>query len=101
MGFDIAYVYEFLCVLIFAISFYEYQFPRTVKWFNSRWYEWSSNQQQDVIDEDIVELALKLKTNSCDLSLSNIVPRDDQHRKKVYQSTIDWKNYAQKRTRTI
>ena len=30
-----------------------------------------------------VELALKLKTNSCDISVSNIVPRDDQYREKA------------------
>ena len=41
-----------------------------------------SRRQPDVIAEDIIQLALKLKTNSCDVSISNIVTRNDQYRKK-------------------
>ena len=41
------------------------------------------NNQPHVIVEDIVELTLKLRTNSWDVSLSNIVSRGGQYRKMV------------------
>ena len=43
----------------------------------------STNKQPDVISEDIVESALKLKADSCDLSDWNIVSRDSQYRKII------------------
>ena len=42
-----------------------------------------TRRQPDVIAKDIIQLALKLKTNSCDVSISNIVARNDQYRKKA------------------
>ena len=42
-----------------------------------------TRRKPDVIAEDIIQLALKLKTNSCDVSRSNIVARNDQYRKKA------------------
>ena len=42
-----------------------------------------SRRQPDVIAEDIIQLALELKANSCDVSVSNIVARNDQYRKKA------------------
>ena len=42
-----------------------------------------TRRKPDVIAEDIIQLALKLKTNSCDVSRSNIVARNDQNRKKA------------------
>ena len=51
--------------------------------FDLRSYYLSSNQTAtDVIAEDIY-LAVKLKTHSCDVSVSNIVARNGQYRKKV------------------
>ena len=40
-------------------------------------------KQQDVIADNTVELALKLKTNSCDVAVSKIVSKGNQYRKKV------------------
>ena len=37
-----------------------------------------TRRQPDVIAEDIVQLVMKLKINSCDISVSNIVGRNDQ-----------------------
>ena len=52
--------------------------------FDLRSYYLSSNQTAtDVIAEDIIYLAVKLKTHSCDVSVSNIVARNGQYRKKV------------------
>ena len=42
-----------------------------------------TRRQPDVIAKDIIQLALKLKTNSCDISVSNIVARNDQYRNKA------------------
>ena len=42
-----------------------------------------TRRQPDIIAEDIIQLALKLKTNSCDVSISNTVTRKDQYRKKA------------------
>ena len=42
-----------------------------------------TRRQPDVIAKDIIQLALKLKTNSCDVSISNIIARNDQYRKKA------------------
>ena len=42
-----------------------------------------TRRQPDVIAEDIIRLVLKLKANSCDISVSNIVVRNDQYRNKV------------------
>ena len=42
-----------------------------------------TRRQPGVIAEDIIQLALKLKTNSCDVSISNIEARNDQYRKKA------------------
>ena len=42
-----------------------------------------TRRQPDVIAKDIIQLALKLKTNSCDVSISNIVARNDQYREKA------------------
>ena len=47
-----------------------------------------TRQQPDFIAEDI-QLALKLKTNSCEVSVSNIVARYDQYRKKA--SVVNYK----------
>ena len=40
-------------------------------------------RQSDVIAEGIIQLALKLKTHSCNVSVSNIVARNNQYRKKA------------------
>ena len=40
-------------------------------------------RQPDIIAEDIIQLALKLKTHSCNVSVSNIVARNNQYRKKA------------------
>ena len=45
-----------------------------------------SRRQPDVIAEDIIQLALKLKTNSCGVSISNIVTRKISIRKRRQQS---------------
>ena len=42
-----------------------------------------TRRQPVVIAEDIIELALKLNTNSCDVSVLNIVARNNQYRKKA------------------
>ena len=47
-----------------------------------------TRQQPDFIAEDIIQLALKSKTNSCDVSVSNIVATDNQYRKKKRQQSI-------------
>ena len=43
----------------------------------------STRGQPDVLSEDINYLTLKLKTHSCHVSVSNIVARNDQYRKKA------------------
>ena len=45
--------------------------------------DFPTRRQTDVIAEDITQLALKLKANSFDASVSNIVARNDQYRKKA------------------
>ena len=47
-----------------------------------------TRRQPDFIAEDIIQLALKSKTNSCDVSVSNIVATDNQYRKKKRQQSI-------------
>ena len=42
-----------------------------------------TRRQRDVIAEDIIQLALKLKISSCDISVSNIAERNDQYRNKA------------------
>ena len=39
--------------------------------------------QTDAIAEDIIQLALKLKTGLCGISVSNTVVRNDQYRNKA------------------
>ena len=45
--------------------------------------DFPTKKQPHVIVEDIVELTLKLRTNSWDVSVSNIVSRGGQYRKKA------------------
>ena len=42
-----------------------------------------TRRQPDVIAKDIIQLALKLKTNSCDVPISNIVARNNHYRKNA------------------
>ena len=42
-----------------------------------------ARRQPDIIVEDIIQLAMKLKTNSCDVSISNIVARNDHYMRKA------------------
>ena len=42
-----------------------------------------TRRQPDITAEDIIQLALKLKTNSCYISISNIVMTNDQYRNKA------------------
>ena len=56
-----------------------------------------SRRQPDVIAEDIIQLALKLKTNSCDVSISNIVTRNDQYKKKASAVNDKLKNLCKEK----
>ena len=42
-----------------------------------------TRRQLDVIAEDIIQLALKLNTNSCDISVFNIVAGNDHYRNQA------------------
>lgn len=48
-----------------------------------RIYYFPMRRQPDVIAEVIIQLALKLKIHSCNVSVSNIVGRNNQYRKKA------------------
>ena len=43
----------------------------------------TTRENPDHIAEDIIQLALKLKISSCDISVSNIAERNDQYRNKA------------------
>ena len=47
-----------------------------------------NKKQPDATAEDIVKLALKLKTNSCDESVSNIVSRGHQYKKGIRKCSL-------------
>ena len=51
--------------------------------------DFPTKKQPHVIVEDIVELTLKLRTNSWDVSVSNIVSRGGQYRKK--ESAVNYR----------
>ena len=56
-----------------------------------------SRRQPDVIAEDIIQLALKLNTNSSDISISNIVTRNDQYKKKASAVNDKLKNLCREK----
>ena len=47
----------------------------------------STNKQPEQIVKSIVELALSVKSNSCDVTLSNITVRNDGHQRKVVETS--------------
>ena len=46
----------------------------------------STNQRREQIEKSIVELALSVKTNFCDVTLSDITVRNDGHQRKVVET---------------
>ena len=46
----------------------------------------STNQWPEQITQSIVELALSIKSNSCDVTLSDITVRNDGHQRKVAET---------------
>ena len=46
----------------------------------------STNNQTEQIAKSIIELALSVKSNSCDVTLSNITVRNDGHQRKVVET---------------
>ena len=46
----------------------------------------STKQRQEQIEKSIVELALSVKTNFCDVTLSDITVRNDGHQRKVVET---------------
>ena len=55
-------------------------------------------RQPDIIAEDIIQLALILKIDSCDISVSNIVTRNDQYRNKASALTRKLKQFHRYKT---
>ena len=46
----------------------------------------STNKQPEPMGKSIVELALSVKTNSCDVTLSEITVGNDSHQRKVVET---------------
>ena len=70
-------MYGGLCTTYYQDQFRPYSY--------SRWYKRSSKKESPEISSVIVDLALQLKSDTCQVSVSNLTTRNDQYRKKALE----------------
>ena len=70
-------MYGGLCTTYYQDQFRPYSY--------SRWYKRSLKKESPEISSAIVDLALQLKSDTCQVSVSNLTTRNDQYRKKALE----------------